>query len=66
MKRHGQPFLTAEWRHLAMLNYLVDPALLQPLVPAGTELDDWHGKTYASLVGFLFLQTFVVRPVGRY
>lgn len=59
MKRHGQPFLTAEWRHLAMLNYLVDPALLQPLVPAGTELDDWHGKTYASLVGFLFLQTRV-------
>ncbi len=59
MKQHGQPFLTAEWRHLAMLNYLVDPALLQPLVPAGTELDDWHGNTYVSLVGFLFLQTRV-------
>ena len=53
------PFLTAEWRHLAMLNFLVDPALLQPLVPAGTELDVWQGKTYASLVGFLFLQTRV-------
>jgi uncharacterized protein len=52
-------FLTAEWRHLAMLNYEVDPGLLRPLVPAGTELDHWHGKTFVSLVGFLFLNTKV-------
>ena len=32
-------FLTAEWRDLAMLNYAIDPGVLAPLVPAGTELD---------------------------
>lgn len=53
-------FLTAEWRFLAMLNWEVDRALLQPFVPAGTELDDWNGKTYASVVGFLFQKTRVL------
>jgi uncharacterized protein YqjF (DUF2071 family) len=57
MKRR---FLSAEWRHLAMLNYQVDPAVLQPLVPAGTELDSWNGKTFLSMVGFLFLRTRVL------
>lgn len=49
-------FLTAEWRHLAMLNYEVDPEVLFPLVPTGTELDIWEGRTYVSVVGFLFLR----------
>ena len=53
-------FLTAEWRHLVMLNYEVDAALLAPLVPAGTELDTWDGVTYASMVGFHFLDTRVL------
>jgi uncharacterized protein len=52
-------FLTAEWRHLAMLNYEIDPAILAPFVPAGTELDFWNGKTFVSLVGFLFQKTRV-------
>jgi len=34
-----RPFLTAEWRYLAMLNYAVDPVVLTPIVPAGTEVD---------------------------
>lgn len=42
-----------------MLNYQVDPRLLHPFVPAGTELDHWRGRTYISLVGFLFLNTKV-------
>jgi uncharacterized protein YqjF (DUF2071 family) len=53
-------FLAAEWRHLAMLNYEVDPALLLPLVPGGTELDVWKGRTFLSLVGFSFLRTRVL------
>ncbi|MBB4636274.1 YqjF family protein [Longimicrobium terrae] len=53
-------FLTAEWRWLAMLNYEMPPALLRPLVPAGTELDAWNGVTYASVVGFRFLNTRVL------
>lgn len=55
-----QLFLTAHWRYLAMLNYAIDPAVLQPLTPAGTELDTWNGKTFISMVGFLFLDTRVL------
>jgi uncharacterized protein YqjF (DUF2071 family) len=43
-----------------MLNYEVDPAVLLPRVPRGTELDDWQGKVFASVVGFLFLNTRVL------
>lgn len=50
-------FLTAEWRKLAMLNYEVDPKLLMPYLPAGTELDVWQDKHYVSLVGFRFVNT---------
>lgn len=50
-------FLTAEWRNLLMLNYAVDPALLAPFVPRGTELDHFEGKTFVSLIGFEFNQT---------
>lgn len=56
----AKTFLTAEWRWLAMLNWEVDPDLLRPLVPRGTELDAWSGKTLVSLVGFLFLRTRVL------
>lgn len=40
-----------------MLNYEIDPAVLRPFVPTGTELDQWQGQTYISMVGFLFLKT---------
>lgn len=53
-------FLTAEWRHLVMLNYRVAPELLEPYVPRGTVLDSWGGVTYASVVGFLFRRTRVL------
>ena len=56
----GSPFLTAEWRYLAMLNYEVEPERLMPLVPKGTELDTHDGKTFVSMVGFLFLNTRVM------
>ncbi|HEY2140126.1 MAG TPA: DUF2071 domain-containing protein [Chthoniobacterales bacterium] len=55
-----KPFLTANWRYLAMLNFAVDPKILEPLVPVGTELDFHHGQTFLSVVGFLFLDTRVV------
>ena len=51
------PFLTAQWRNLVMLNYEIEPAVLAPYVPRGTELDNWNGTTFISLVGFLFLDT---------
>ena len=53
-------FLTAQWRYLAMLNYEVDPAILRSRVPAATELDTRHGRTFVSVVGFRFLETRVL------
>ncbi len=53
-------FLTAEWKYLAMLNFEIEPQILMPFVPAGTELDSWNGKTFVSVVGFLFLNTKVL------
>ena len=57
--RTPSPFLTAEWRHLAMMNFEIDPRVLSSLVPAGTELDAWQGRSFVSVVGFLFLDTRV-------
>ncbi|MGD0955646.1 MAG: DUF2071 domain-containing protein [Candidatus Acidiferrales bacterium] len=58
-------FLSAEWRHLVMLNYEVDPGLLAKYVPPGTELDAFAGRVYVSLVGFRFLHTklFGILPI---
>jgi uncharacterized protein len=53
-------FLTAEWRYLAMLNYEVDPEVLRRYIPKGTELDDFGGRHFVSLVAFLFLDTHVL------
>jgi uncharacterized protein len=50
-------FLTAEWRKLAVANYVVDPSLLRKYIPAGTSLDIRDGKCFVSLVGFMFLDT---------
>lgn len=52
-------FLEAEWRKLLMLNYIVDPALLEEYLPYHTELDLWQNQCYISLVGFMFLDTRV-------
>lgn len=52
-------FLTAEWRDLVMLNYPIEPSILAPHVPRGTELDEWGGRTFISLVAFSFLDTRV-------
>jgi uncharacterized protein YqjF (DUF2071 family) len=60
MSSHESPFLTAEWRHLVLLNFEVDPGILRSLVPTGTELDVWQNRTFVSVVGFLFLNTRVL------
>jgi uncharacterized protein len=53
-------FLTAEWKNLLMLNYAVEASLLESLVPTGTELDAFEGRTFVSLVGFEFNRTRVL------
>jgi len=53
-------FLQAQWRDLLMLNYEVPPEVLQPYLPAYTELDLWRGKALMSMVGFMFMNTRVL------
>jgi hypothetical protein len=64
---HHKPALTAAWLDLAMLNYAVSPDALRSYVPRGTELDDFAGTTYVSVVGFRFASTrvFGVRIPGH-
>jgi uncharacterized protein YqjF (DUF2071 family) len=55
-----KPFLMAQWRNLAVLNFEIAPAVLAPHVPRGTELDLWQGRAFVSLVGFEFHDTKVL------
>jgi uncharacterized protein YqjF (DUF2071 family) len=57
LSRSKGVFLSAEWRHLVMLNYEVEASLLSPYIPLGTSLDSFQGRTYVSLVGFRFFRT---------
>jgi uncharacterized protein YqjF (DUF2071 family) len=50
-------FLSARWENLIMANYEVNPDVLTPYLPNGVELDFYNGKTYVSLVGFMFNDT---------
>jgi uncharacterized protein len=56
MKTH---FLRAEWNNLILANYAVPKELLLPYLPNKTELSSFEGKTFVSLVGFMFLNTKV-------
>lgn len=53
----AKKFLTAEWKNLLFANYEIEPSILLPFLPAGTELDTWNNTCYVSLVGFMFLNT---------
>lgn len=50
-----------------MLNFVVDPAIVAPLVPPGTEVDFEGGETFVSVVGLLFLDTRLLGlPIPRH
>jgi len=54
-------FLDAQWRKLVMINYAIDPEILKSYVPFNTELDIWEGNCYVSLIGFMFVDTKMLR-----
>ena len=56
----SKKILRAEWRKLILANYPVEKAVLLPYLPAKAELDEWNGKLYVSLVGFMFLNTRLI------
>ncbi len=56
-ERQQKTFLTAEWRDLAIVNFEIDPQILEPYRPTGTVIDTWQGRCFVSVVGFRFLRT---------
>jgi len=54
------PFLRAEWRDLAILNFEIEQVALETLVPRGLELDPLQGRHYISIIGFRFVNTRVL------
>ncbi|MBC7948758.1 MAG: DUF2071 domain-containing protein [Chitinophagaceae bacterium] len=46
--------LTAEWTQLVVATFETDADVLRRYLPCKTELDDWNGKYYLSVLGFLF------------
>jgi uncharacterized protein YqjF (DUF2071 family) len=46
--------LTANWTNLLIATFEADEHLLKKYLPCKTELNDWNGKLYMSVVGFLF------------
>ena len=53
-------FLKAYWKNLILINYEIDPKILIPFLPKGTELDSFNNKYYVSIVGFMFMNTKVL------
>lgn len=49
--RQGRPFLTARMSRLLLLSYEIDPALLLPHLPAGTEVDFHARRAFVTLLG---------------
>lgn len=59
-KGKSRNFLQAEWKNLIMANYEVNAEVLKPFLPRYTALDHYEGKTFVSLVGFMFANTRVL------
>lgn len=53
-------FLTAMWQNLVIVSYEVDPMMLRPFLPLGTELDAFEGRHYVSLVCYQFTDTKIM------
>ena len=60
------PFLTARWRNLVVLNYSVDPGVLTPFLPSGTELDYFENQALMSIIAFRFEETKLFGVIPTY
>jgi len=46
----GDPLVHVEWHRVLFVNYLIDPAIVRPLIPGAFELDLYNGQACISLV----------------
>jgi uncharacterized protein len=56
--------LVQRWSDLAFLHWALDPAVVAPLLPAGTVPDTLNGVTYAGLIGFRMVGLGFLRGPG--
>ena len=54
-------FLESKWQRLVSINYVVDAKILEPYIPAGTELELFNNKCFVSLVAFRYDDTKLLR-----
>ncbi len=47
-----RPIMTQEWRSLAYLQWPYDPAIVQPLLPEGLDVDTYDEMAWVGLVPF--------------
>jgi uncharacterized protein YqjF (DUF2071 family) len=57
-------WLAQTWRDLAFLHWAADPAVIAPMLPAGTEPDTLDGVTYVGLIGFRMVGLGPLRGPG--
>ena len=58
-----KPFIKTDWKNLLVASYRVTHEGIQTLeeyLPTGTELDDFHGEHYVSIVAFQFQKTKIL------
>jgi len=56
-KNKKKVFLTADWRKLVSVNYIVNPDILQKHLPEGTEIEFFKDQCFVSLVAFRYSDT---------
>ena len=60
----GRTVFTQGWRDVTFLHWAVDPALVAPLLPAGTRPDVLDGVTYVGLIPFRMRRIGVLGAPG--
>ena len=60
----GRTVFTQGWRDVTFLHWAVDPALVAPLLPAGTRPDVLDGATYVGLIPFRMRRIGVLGAPG--
>lgn len=57
----ARPMLHMRWGHVSFVHWAYDPAVLEPLMPAGLTIETFQGQAWVGLVPFVMAG---VRPAG--
>jgi uncharacterized protein YqjF (DUF2071 family) len=54
------PLVNGAWQQILMANYIVDPSLLEPCLPWGTQLAFHDGQCFLTVAGLIFSEITVL------